>query len=403
MKRKRIISILSIVLVLFAFAGCDEILEAFYPEFAEGESGAYGISLYVQIVVPEADISPDQQPTIVAKAVKAFAFDKTAVETAITVPNWEIDEFGNNIYYGYVDLYFEEEGDYEVMVWGEVDGNQILDFDEPQRLATWWRDDPDHPDGGFEDTVFSLWEDFETFIYSEVIIDYFGTGPVLNLNYFVRGPFIVNVNNLGPKTFEVETQDPNQKFDELKWELLDLLYTPVKNGSLYPSQDTTYLTFDIDFTSIPLGKYWLKTRVNYPNADPVPKFSYVRVINEAGSGTPYTASLQISNAYDWPLFLADNKEYRVIARVNDPYGGYSESIHYVEPVAGLFVLDVTGLSYNPTGYMDADPIDNLEIIIDFGEDGETPGDAILIAPLGLDSSDGGVALLDYLAEDFFIK
>ena len=87
----------------------------------------------------------------------------TPVSDAYVTTYWGENEWNDTVFSAYIDLWIDGPGEYRVIVWGDFDGDRQADWDEPQVDAVWWHPDAGMPDGGFDDVVFSLYDNHPDF------------------------------------------------------------------------------------------------------------------------------------------------------------------------------------------------------------------------------------------------
>lgn len=417
MNRMKIFGILAVLLALLAFTGCDEILEAFYPEFGEGgtNSGTYGIGIWAEIVIPAGEPIPDGQPMIGAKAVDAWSGDPEPLAEAYVAANWDYTPEGDTIFSAYIELYLGDEGDYRVIVWGESDNNRQPDWDEPATDAVWYHADASITEGGFWDNIFSFWaddteygpwRDGEALIWTEG-----GEGGAPNYHFRVNGQMVINRHDTGSKAFDIKTDDANKQISDFSWDLYDASYGWLM-GQWVPlttaSSEASFTISETDITQTSVGGpyaqgwYWLEVNMTFSDGTYRYKRYQIRVIDEVTTGTSFDVVVNISDA-DWdPMYLSAGSAYDVQIKVFNKAAGPDS----VTPVALSATVDNAtnygrlqvstaaaglGLSYNATDYTDLGSpvgIDVIEIVVDSTNDGAFgPGDFKRRFGLSLDYAD----------------
>jgi hypothetical protein len=422
MNRMKIFGILAVLLALLAFTGCDEILEAFYPEFAEGgdKSGTYQIGVWAEIIIPAGEPVPVGDPMIGAKVVDAWSGDPEPVAEAYISANLGFNDAGDTIFSTYIELFLADEGEYRVVVWGESDGNRQPDWDEAVTDAVWWHADANiEPDGGFWDNIFAFWADdpeLSPWREGEAIIWLGGDGAAPNYQFKVGGPFVINQNEVDlTRTFYIDTADQNKEIADFSWDFYDDAYGRLAGQWVpltTPASSAQFTVYDADIPrtagAYTRGWYWIEINMTYTDGTYRYKRYPMRVIAEATAGTAYSVTVNIWDT-DWePMYLAPGSAYDVRIMVYSaqagPESGTPVTISTVvdnatdygrlqasTSVAGL------GLNYNATDFGDAlsDGIDVIEITVDSTNDGSFgPGDYRRRFPIGLDTlADTGDVLI----------
>ena len=122
-----------IIAVLIALSGCDAVLEAFYPEFATSKSGENVIGVTATFEMYPSEIVGKGQ-YIAGQLIdqkSGVVVQKVAAEP---VWNWNDAIFWS--IEGNLDFYEVEDGEYEVLVWFEQDGdNAPYGVNEPTDYA----------------------------------------------------------------------------------------------------------------------------------------------------------------------------------------------------------------------------------------------------------------------------
>ena len=403
MKRTKLFGVFAIVLALFAFAGCDAILEAFYPEFAEGQRGGeFAIGLWAEIIIPGGQGLPGGDPMIGAKAVNAWGSESAPVAEAYMYPNWGENEHGDTVFSAYIELFIAEPGDYRVVVWGESDGNKKADWNEPQADAVWWHPDSTVEGGGFEDNIFSFFEGSTFGNWLDGWVNIFtGEGGPPNYQFKVKGPFIIDEDRTDNFVFNVDAADENRNFVELSWSLWTDDYSSNPAGEWLPitGDATNSTTFTLRNDDIPeaaggrlnIGWYWIEVEVQYEDGTWRFKRFPLRVVNEASAGASYDMSVEIWGVNGDPMFLPFSESYDVRLRL---YGNSGEIFEgrttTLVTSSNTLVIDTPTFSYNATDFTDAagDGRELLEFAIDINRNGNIDGgDFQRVLPIGLDQAD----------------
>ena len=431
MKRMKIFGILVILLSLLAFTGCDEILEAFYPEFGEGgaNSGTYQIGVWAEIIIPAGEPIPAGTPMIGAKVVDAWSGDPEPVAQAYISANLGFNDAGDTIFSTYIELFLSDEGEYRVVVWGETDGNRQPDWDEPATDAAWWHQDADiQPEGGFWDNIFMFWTDdpeYSPWREGEAIIWLGGDGAAPNYQFNVGGQFVLDEYDTGDKTYTIGTADPNKTISDFSWDLYDSAYGWVTGQWVPLNTPSDTASFTVSGAAIPKtgvahtsGWYWLEVNMTYSDGTYRYKRYQMRIIDEASAGTSMNVVINIWDA-DWePMFLGAGSSYDVQVMVINSVTG-TEVITprviaaTVDNASAFGRLQVTTaaagftLSYNATDYSDnglapgASGINVIEVIVDATNDGNFgPGDFLRRFPISLDDADLGTLTIETNGWDF---
>jgi len=138
MKKKQISAAsIAAIVILLVFSGCDAVLEVFYPEFAYGKGDVSVISIWAQIDMYPGELSGSSQYI----AGRVIDMDSSEVVRELGVePRWNWIEEKNLIYWrleGNLDFSGIEDGEYEIMVWLEQNGDgNPYGANEPYIYAT---------------------------------------------------------------------------------------------------------------------------------------------------------------------------------------------------------------------------------------------------------------------------
>jgi len=419
MKKIKLLGILAVLVVLFAFTACDQILEAFYPEFGDqgSRSGTYRIGIWAEILIPAGEQIPAGNPMIGAKAVSAWSSDQTPVADSYMSPNWTYNEFGDTVFSAYIELYINDDGDYRVTVWGETDGNQQPNYDEPQTDAVWWHDDPSLADGGFWDNIFSFYTgdtEFGPSREGEAKIWTGGNGAAPNYQFNVMGPLVMDEFQVGQnRVFNVNVEDPGKNISDFSWDLYDDLYNWLGGEWVPLNQPANSSAFTINDALIPRatpasytkGWYWIEVNLTYEDGTYRYKRFPMRVISEAPVQS-YSVEFDIWDVDLDPMYLIPGTTYqvqfRILASDQTEIGtGFTAATVDNGANYGLLMVDTAsaglGLTYNQTDYTDGGTppgINWIEITIDStGDSAFGPGDFKRIYPISLDATDLGTMVL----------
>jgi hypothetical protein len=164
MKKIRIaLPLLVIITALFAFTGCDAILEVFYPEFATAKGG--NISIWAQFEMQPSEISSNNV-YIYGQIIDTSTKSGGVVRELETEPVLYYVEEKSGSYWiveGNLDFLDIEDGNYEVLVWLEQTGDdEPSGQNEPSEYAK--RNDTGDTVFSFPGTSASEW------LYGEVFV-----------------------------------------------------------------------------------------------------------------------------------------------------------------------------------------------------------------------------------------
>ena len=132
MKRIIIYTIVTLM-VLTAFTGCDEILEAFYPEFAEGNSSTETLEMFV--LTP--DIPEFWENPVVALIDRVWLEDPDVDFKRNYLESWVYfnEEYNTPVAEFFVDV---PPGEYQVEVFLDFNHNGVIDEKEPVRMVYYY-------------------------------------------------------------------------------------------------------------------------------------------------------------------------------------------------------------------------------------------------------------------------
>ncbi len=224
---KHILKIMVMLVVsLLLFTGCDQILEAFYPEY--GDTGGRSGDNTIQIRVDLDRALGDANTEIWAKLEYAFGdyenenrdlflYDQSAW------PMIEWDDKGEPKYYVNFDFWGLEDAEYRVIVWVDKDPkNWVPDWDEPQMEAVWeYPEYPDDPNNEYmiTDNIFRFPNSMQTNWINAYA--FLGGGARVDHSFNVFGDFVINSSDRNSREFRAETVDPAQKYWELHVNIYD--------------------------------------------------------------------------------------------------------------------------------------------------------------------------------------
>jgi len=161
---KTIRTAILITIVLFTLSSCDAVLEIFYPEFASKGDG-YAVSIRAEFnMYPDEVYGTGQY--FAAQIIDLYTREVVRQVAAEPYFNW-IEE-KTAIYWrieGNIDFYDVPDGEYEVLVWLEQDGDgEPYGPDELYMYATRY--------DSFQPNVFSLPEDADEYgwAYGEALL-----------------------------------------------------------------------------------------------------------------------------------------------------------------------------------------------------------------------------------------
>ncbi|MFP4363029.1 MAG: hypothetical protein ACLFR1_04100 [Spirochaetia bacterium] len=186
---KKIFLLITVVTIIIAFTGCDQILEAFYPEFSEGGGGNNTIEIF--IALPEEDEATWSSP-IIANLMVEWSDGEVSDTYRERWADWHWDDEQQAEIPG-VRFIFQNlpDGEYRVELFQDRNKNGYWDDNEPftEALAEYESDD-----GELTDPVFRFDENTENnWLFSWVDFRKAGGG---NLAGFLSSTG-VNVADLG--------------------------------------------------------------------------------------------------------------------------------------------------------------------------------------------------------------
>jgi hypothetical protein len=414
MKTFRRIGIIAIVVFALAFTACDDILEAFYPPYIEGEGGEFGIGVFVRVELPSNDAAmsskslaskelKDEDIPIIGGFVEDMNFEQQG-DRQFRKPEYFWDPLIESwVLETRFEFYLKDPGKYQVIIWIEEIEDEWPNWgEEPVVFAHWFPEGSDFPEQTFAfppEAEFG-WQEGEAIISLERVNHNFKVASALpGYSSFVVDLGIAEKS----RTYTVSTANPDQLFDVMEWRLFDwsLGDTPeeaiVDENILdyFGSGGTNEDDFTIDFGASGLdlaeGTYWLEVHLFYPNGSAFQAFP-IRVINQQFDLSAFDLKVFVEGAFEPPLGLDPDRSYGVLVRIHTEFSGGAyvdlPALPPVMPAAdGLLAISVPGLNYNQSN--PGDPAINLaEIIIDVNGDEEFgDGDFSLVVPLALASGE----------------
>lgn len=391
MKITRLLSLIVIVVALVGLTGCDDILEAFYPEFGDqGGDGQFEIGIDVAIDFPEDGTFAD--PMIGAYVEDINTNDP--IDVAFIWPFWNWDENGDVTLTGYIDFFGIPDGEYRVIVWlertGEDGGNGYPDPGEPARDAEYETAD------GYYDTIFRFPNAADRKrIEASAFLSIF-EGEPKNHDFKIFGDgFVLDVDDsVTTKQFSVEPWDPELSHYGVNWRIVGRDTYAWYAEQYIDDQASTWPYFDVNLSTLPEGDYWLEVDVFYDDGWVEPERFPIRKIDEAGDGTDYDIDVAIYSVTSDPWYLDSNTTYQIMFDIFDGNGTNVRSGDlYVAPNEfGDLIVTIPSHSYNRSGGLD--DIDWLQLVIDFpngeGIEGtQGPEDLYLVSPLALSLDESG--------------
>ena len=393
MKKARIIGLIAILTVLVTLSGCDAILEAFFPEYGEkfGGDGQYAVGVWVEITTSPSEVG---DPQLAGRLEYEWGGEAVAnTTTSLRWPEWNWKPDGSLALSGYLEFYGIPEGRYRIAIWLEESGNTWPDWNEQVFYARWMYNNQ-------EQDVFEFPNDQKmTWIDASAIVN-------LSANYAfsMSGQLIIDSAYLGPRSYFVETADPNQRFVGYSWDIYDSVGYWM-NGMWYDTASVQNANFEIDTTGLTNGYYRVEMWLLYQDGTYVNRSFPLRILTEAANNTPYYLDIYVYGVENEPMFL-NLSGYGAHITVFSPNG----SVIYddypwvpIGPSGELAYYPAPMFLYNPTNDSagDGDGVDFVEIIIDANDDGAfSAGDWIRRAPISLDVTDGGIAVIELESADF---
>ncbi len=119
---KKIILILTVLTVLL-FTGCDDMLEVFYPEFADDFNGTNNV-VAVEYYYNATDMLNNGYNTLEPLKMELYVSGEDPVSS---YPVASIDVWGE---YSYYFEFFVPQGDYDVWIWQDSDISGTLNTDD---------------------------------------------------------------------------------------------------------------------------------------------------------------------------------------------------------------------------------------------------------------------------------
>jgi PKD repeat protein len=415
--------------VIFAFSGCDAILEAFYPDETAGGSqggGENGISVWVEIEIPAEGLG-ELEPIIGAVLVEPLEPGVQSEPTPVggtydnaefVIPDWTYDDVATTwILTASVDFYGLVDDDYQVLVWLETTGDYkpapVFEGTEPRATAIWvWWDEDDMPQD--KGDVFMFPNEFQAkWLEGYAFIPLIGAGGQLDPVFYIDGEFTMDTDGLGQRTYTAAPRDGARQIAEI-------------DANIYTKDWSTWITgfydwdvhagstvFSFNYNNIPelggpitAGDYWIDVWVMYGDGTNFWRTYPLRVIDEAASGAAVNMDVFISDLADWPFYLQADKSYPVrvqIIRNGSILGNQTSSADVFLGSASTYfeVLDtnfsVLQLSYAPSSYNNTgNTNDWVRVMIDVDANGTIDGaDLVLNWPIGIAATEVGTGYTMY--------
>lgn len=399
MKLRKILGFLIILIALFGFTGCDDILEIWFEDELEGyiggDGGDNGIGVWVEIVIPPGDTAIDPQIAARVEELRDFnssEYTETFAYQNVIWPNWDWTENGDLILSGYIELYgipsgtAEVPAEYRVMVWlerttGENPSNGYPDFDEPMMDAEYF------DASGNPDTVFRFPSNLGKWVEAEAHLEFFtGGAEPRNFNFKVNGTFVIDPFDLAStvRQFDVRPGDPEllDQMEYIDWTIVDRWTWGWQASGTVASNEFGFPTFDVDLGALPEGDYWIEFDVSFADGWAYRKLP-LRVGNEANA-TVFDLHFSIWGATNPPLNFNGSESYTMWYEMFNEAGptGYANSMEISPDDWGDFELDFGGILYSPSTSING--LDWMRITIDHNNnDVIDDGDWRIAAPVVL--------------------
>jgi len=394
MKKIKLFGLVAILIVSFAFTGCDAILEAFYPEFRTnfggGGDGGNNITIFVE-VIPGTDVEGDPQIAVLVED----RWSGERITDAFVWPFWNWNQDGKLFFTANVELFgipgdADNPRDYRVVAWLEntIDGsgnwiaNGSPDYDEPLRDAEWFPfdDGVSTPDFSFPNEANTNW------IYGEAFLEVF-EGTMLNREFGITGQRVLNVGELANVT-HIDTRSYSFTPAESTLTITEVWYTLWGPTGEEASGYVYTPTINIDYSGAIADHYWLDVEVVYDDGWWEHKGFPIRILNaEEPDGHSYQANINIFNTQDWPLNLPDGSVVNYQYTIKDETDGNElKNTGIATITAGELKFSIPALSYDSTVHMgSSDGVDILRIRLD--TDGNGTYDFVTRVPLGISEND----------------
>ena len=414
MKTLRRIGILVIVTLAFAFTACDDILEVFYPDFAENPDELnFGIGINVRIELPEEEAAASgvSGKQVEIPLIAGFVEDANSGEPLfppkMKEPDWWWED-GKNILETRFEFRIKQEGEFRVPIWLEKHGNDYPEWDEPFITAAWER--PDGAGEMFWTDIFDFWEGQEPmWIEGFAMIGF----ERVNYNFRMRSAeagessFVIEVVDPDKeRAYKIITVDENQYFIQRTWRLFDwslegdgdpetdpLLAEDTRN---YDGVGSEIFTIDYGPDGINLagGDFWLEVELFYEDGGFSTQAFPVRIIYQTFDGASYDLHVNIEDTFADPLRLIEIESYPVLVRIFLNDGTFVEEVGVagVSPNnEGLLTIDVLNLTYKESTPLDVS-LEFAWIVLDVAGEGFGDGDFSLWIPLAVGSGEPDLML-----------
>jgi hypothetical protein len=434
MKKKSIVTLIVVLLALFAFSGCDPILEAFYPEFTAGGTeggGENGISVYIEIELPPDGLGEESEPTIGAVLTKPVPAAEPGQpkpkpelvgEAQFVFPDWVWDDYSSTwILTAIFDFYGIGAGDYQVLTWLDLDGDYKPNFDgsEPTAFSEWveYENDTVIEKGN----VFKFAVGDKLWLEGLSLIPFISAGGVFDPVFYLSvGDFTIDKDAPKTEVYTVAQRDPNSTRNIAQ--LAVWLYAEDWSADYYfysaDGINAGSTTFSINYNSmpdlsgaaLPVGNYWLNVQVIYEDNSDFWRTYPVRVLDEyEGSNTIYL-NVQIDWLDDDPFFLTADENYPVRAQIIKPDGTIAATEVnnvYLSPSFGTLYVAASTFStalqikYNPSNYNSGTGNDFVRITIDVDANSVyNQNDLVLNWPIGVNTTEGANGAYTIYAESW---
>ena len=374
MKNLKILGFVVVALLVVALTGCDAILETFFPAFGErgdDSGGNNAVGVYVEIVIPE---TIDDPPPIKAIMEDAWTFEQIDLQV-IYSPAYNWDENGNTILSGFLEFYNVPKGEYTIVVWLESStDNDWYDWDEPWDFAVWF------PTGNSEewDNIFRFPnENDSNWIDGEAILNFEVGGEIINYDFHVDGPFLLDIDEWGANNeaqYTVFSADSNNTFFAIDWVLLDSDEFFLDGDFKFLTESDNTQDFKVRFDSLSLDELetdggadlWLEVLVTYDDFGEEMKRYPVYIGDEASLFTTFDITLNIRQLGSDPLFLDNGDSFDLqVSRFDSSGFLLDEWNPNVTVDSGKIDISDSNWLYNPDPFYDW-----VVVIIDYNQDGD---------------------------------
>ncbi len=384
-----IVGILAIFSFIFVLSGCDEILEAFYPDFGKNAGG--------NEIRVDVDISPELANWDVrvygrVESANLDPGDPDYFHMDINVPIdfSQYDEQGNPIPKAFLDFWGIPNGEYKVLVWLDNNGNQVPDpSDEPVTFAK-WNDSEDPNTENFTD-IFYFPNHFD---WSTISGNAFLGKGADNLNFYFNGCFALGTTP-GTVSYSFWPYSDERRITDVSWEVKDSNNNYVSDGSaVFDGVDAGNV--NIDYSAIDPaypGWYRLWVNITYTDGASFSRNFPLLVGEEELDGTPYSLNLILEALNDDPLRLNSDTAYTYWVDILDyNFDVVNSEILKTSEITdpnGDVILLVSGLYYHNTSSTGGNYW--VRVTVDVNNDGNIdPGDFSASMPISLADGDGQV-------------